>query len=61
MAVNVGELINYLSQFDSNTEVQMRDCMGDWTHDIEVKELDLFIYLSGAIGDPNDLVKPHRH
>ena len=41
MAVNVGELINYLSQFDSNTEVQMRDCMGDWTHDIEVNPIDI--------------------
>lgn len=61
MAVNVGELINYLSQFDSNTDVQMRDCIGDWTHDIEVKELGLFIYLSGAIGYQDDLVKPYRH
>lgn len=54
--MNVGELINYLSQFDANTEVQMRNCMGDWTHDIEVKKLGLFVYLSGVIGDPNNLV-----
>ena len=52
--MKVHELINHLLQYPDYADIQMRDCIGDWTDDIDIAEIGLFVYIQGQIEPDNE-------
>lgn len=52
--MKVHELINHLLQFPDYADIQMRDLTGDWTADIDIAEIGLFVYIQGQIEHKNE-------